>query len=169
VVAAVLISVTLLTACDKKPNDPAASATADAPAPSLAGPAENSTAPLPAPEVLTDVLYKLADTSIPGEQKVPLVEAATADQGAQLDKFGKALADSGYTPLGFTATDIAWSDTSPGNVSANVTVHSENPALKNGFTFPMEFRPYFGTWQLSRKTADMLLALGSSPTPTPTR
>jgi hypothetical protein len=167
VVVAVLLSVTLLTACDKKPNDPATSATADPPTPSMAARVPAATAPLPAPEVLTDVLYKLADTSVPGEQKVPLVEGATADEGANLDKFGKALADSGLTPLGFTATDIAWSDTAPGNIAAKVTVHSENPSLANGFTFPMEFRPYFGTWQLSRKTADMLLALGSSPKPTP--
>ena len=165
-VAAALISVTLLAACDRKPNDPAASATADPPTPALAGSAPTLSAPLAAPEVLTEVLYKLADTSVPGDQKVSLVEGATADDGAQLDRFGKALADSGYTPLGFTATDIAWSDTVPGNVSAKVTVHSENPALAGGFTFPMEFRPYFGKWQLSRKTADMLLALGNSP---PTR
>lgn len=165
---AVLISVTLLTGCDKNPNDPAASATADPPTPSLAAPMSPTTAPLPAPEVLTDVLYKLADTSVPGDQKVGLVEAATADEGAQLDKFGKALTDSGYTPLGFTATDIVWSDAVPGNVAATVSVHSENPALARGFTFPMEFRPYFGKWQLSRKTADMLLVLGgSAPTPTP--
>ena len=166
-VAAALVSAILAAGCDKKPNDPAVSATADPPAPSAAGRVPGSTAPLPAPEVLTDVLYKLADTSVPGDQKVSLVEGATADEAPTLDKFGKALTDSGYTPLGFTATDIVWSETVPGNVAANVSVHSENPALAAGFTFPMEFRPYFGTWQLSRKTADMLLALGSSPTPTP--
>jgi hypothetical protein len=163
-VVAALISVTAFAACDKTPNDPAATATADPPVPMRAGPVPE--AALPAPEVLTEVLYKLADTSVPGEQKVSLIEGATADEGAQLDKFGKALADSGYTPLGFIATDIAWSDTVPANVSAKVTARSENPALAGGFTFPMEFRPYFGKWQLSRKTADMLLALGSTP---PTR
>jgi hypothetical protein len=104
--------------------------------------------------------------TVPGAQKVSLVEGATTDDGAQIDRFGKALADSGYTPLGFTASDIAWSDAVPGDVAAEVTVHSENPALKGGFTFPMEFRPYFGTWQLSRRTADMLLTLGT-PTPPP--
>ncbi|MBV8929034.1 MAG: hypothetical protein JO152_07915, partial [Mycobacteriaceae bacterium] len=163
--AAALFSVTLVAACDKKTNDPAVSATADAPNPALAGSAPGSSAALPPPEALTEVLYKLADTSVPGDQKVSLVEGATADEGAQLDRFGKALADSGYTPLGFTATEIAWSDTVPGDVSAKVSVHSENPALSGGFTFPMEFRPYFGTWQLSRKTADMLLALGNSAPP----
>ena len=164
-IAPAVISVTLLAGCDKKPNDPAASATADPPTQTMAGSLPGSSAPLPAPEVLTEVLYRLADTSVPGAQKVSLVEGATADDAAELDRFGKALTDSGYTPLGFTATDIALSDAVPGDVSAKVTVHSENPALAGGFTFPMEFRPYFGTWQLSRRTADMLLALGNSAPP----
>ena len=129
------------------------------------------TAPLPPPEVLTDVLYKLADTSVPGAQKLNLIEGATADSSAQIDKFGKALQDNQYTPLGFTAENIAWSDTDLGNVTADVTVHSQNPALGGGFTFPMEFRPFQGGWQLSRTTADILLTLGqssaSSPAPAP--
>ena len=164
-VAAVVMSATMLAGCANKP-DPAVSATADAPTQALAGQAPGATAPLPTPEALTEVLYKLADTSVPGGQKVSLVEGATADDGAKLDNFGKALSDSGYTPLDFTATDIEWSDTVPGNVAAKVTVHSQNPALASGFTFPMEFRPYLGSWQLSSKTADMLLALGGAPTPT---
>jgi hypothetical protein len=168
VVAAALIAAVAAAGCGKQHPDPAATVTADKPTPPAgAGP---SPAPLPAPEVLTDVLYKLADTSVPGAQKIDLIEGATADEAAQLDKFGKALQDSGYTPLGFTATDIAWSNAVPGNIATQVTVHSENPALAGGFTFPMEFRPYFGRWQLSRRTADMLLTLGNSPavTPTPT-
>jgi hypothetical protein len=165
VVVAALIAAMLVTGCDRKRPDAAASATADQPIPATAGfvPA----APLPPPEVLTEVLYKLADTSVRGADKVSLVEGATKDEGTQLDRFGKALADSGYTPLGFTADDIAWSDTVPGNVATKVTVHSENPALAGGFTFPMEFHPYFGAWQLSRRTADMLLALGNNPPPPP--
>lgn len=164
VVAAVLMAAVLLSGCGKKPSETAVSATADQPTPVAAAP---PAAPLPAPEVLTDVLYKLADTSVPGDQKLGLVEGATADEAAQLDKFGKALQDSGYTPLGFTAADITWSDTTPGSVAAQVTVHSENPAMARGFTFPMEFTPYFNDWQLSRKTADMLLTLAKAPTPTP--
>jgi hypothetical protein len=154
----------LFAACDKKPGNPAASATADRPTAAAGAPLP---APLPAPVVLTDVLSKLADTTVPGAQKVSLVEGATADESVQLDRFGKALVDSGYAPLRFTASDIAWSDAVPGDVAAQVTLHSDNPALGSGFTFPMEFRPYFGTWQLSRRTADMLLALGNSPSPTP--
>jgi hypothetical protein len=166
VVAVVVMSATMLAGCANKPTDPAVSATADAPTQALAGQAPGATAPLPTPEALTGVLDKLADTSVPGAQKVSLVEGATADEGAKLDQFGKALNDSGYAPLDFAATDIAWSGTVPGNVAAKVTVHSQNPALASGFTLPMEFRPYLGSWQLSSKTADMLLALGGAPTPT---
>jgi len=122
---------------------------------------------LPPPEALTDVLYRLADASVPGEQKVALVEGATSPDADKLDKFGKALQDSGYTPLGFTAENIAWAANPPGNVTSDVTVHSQNPAMSNGFTFPMEFAPYQGGWQLSRPTAEMLLALGNSAEPTP--
>jgi hypothetical protein len=169
-VLAVIAAALLITACDKKPSESAVSATVDQPTPSAFARVPGATVPLPPPEVLTDVLYKLADTGVPGTEKASLVEGATADEAAQLDKFGRALQDSGYTPLGFTANDIAWSDSAPGSVAAQVTVRSENPALARGFTFPMEFRPYMGKWQLSRKTADMLLTLGSSapPSPTPT-
>jgi hypothetical protein len=132
-------------------------------------------AALPAPEALTDVLYRLADTSVPGDQKVPLVEGATNEDGPRLDKFGKALQDSGYTPLGFTAENIAWASSPAGDVTADVTVHSKNPAMTSGFTFPMEFKPAAGgTWQLSKTTADILLtfdqnpATPTSPSPTPT-
>lgn len=124
--------------------------------------------PLPPPEALTDVLYRLADTSVPGAEKTDLVEGAPGAE--QLDKFGKALADSGYTPVGFTAENIAWATDSPGNVTSDVTVHSQNPAMANGFTFPMEFTPLpQGGWQLSKTTADILLTYNQNPaTPTPT-
>jgi hypothetical protein len=144
------------------------SATSTTPPSAIAAPTPE--APLPPPEALTDVLYKLADTAIPGDQKVPLVEGATNDDAAKIDKFGKALADSGYTPLGFTAVNIAWASNPPANVTADVTVHSQNPAMTNGFTFPMEFKPLpGGRWQLSRTTADILLTYNQNPAmPTPT-
>jgi hypothetical protein len=123
--------------------------------------------------LLTDVLYKLSDTSVPGAQKVSLVEGATVDDAGKFDQFGKALQDSGYTPLSFTADGMAWSDSTPGNVVAQITVHSESPGLARGYTYPMEFKPSVGTWQLSRQTADILLNLGNgaaaSPAPTPPR
>jgi hypothetical protein len=126
--------------------------------------------PLPPPEALTDVLYRLADASVPGALKTDLVEGATNNDAEKLDKFGKALQDSGYTPVGFTAENIAWAASSPGNVTADVTVHSQNPAMTNGFTFPMEFKPDpHGGWQLSKTTADILLTYNQNPaTPTPT-
>ena len=119
------------------------------------------TTPPPAPEVLTDILGKLADPTIPGANKVNLVEGATPESGATLDKFTNALRDNGYLPMTFNANDIAWSDKNPANVMANVVVHTARP--NNGtFTFPMEFTPFQGGWQLSRRTAETLLALGNS-------
>jgi hypothetical protein len=128
-------------------------------------------APLPPPEALTDVLGKLADPNVPGGNKVNLIEGATPESGATIDKFTNALRDGGYLPMTFTATDIAWSDKNPSNVAATINVKTSHE--KNlGFTFPMEFTPFQGGWQLSKKTAEMLLALSnstpSSSTPAPT-
>ena len=119
------------------------------------------------------MLYRLADVNVAGADKVGLVEQSTPDDAAALDKFGRALADYGFIPLDFEATDLAWSTSAPGNVVATITVTT--PAT-NGpgkrFSFPMEFTPHGTDWQLTRHTADMLLELGSSaspaPTPTPT-
>jgi hypothetical protein len=165
VVAVLFVCVPVLGACGGKSHHDASVTASPTATPSAAAPAP--AAPLPPPEALTDVLYKLADTSVPGAQKINLIEGATADNAGQIDKFGKALQDNQYTPLGFTAENIAWSDTDPGNVTADVTVHSENPALGGGFTFPMEFRPFQGGWQLSRTTADILLTLGQNQASTP--
>ncbi|TAM67347.1 hypothetical protein [Mycobacterium sp.] len=120
------------------------------------------TAPLPPPEALTDVLTRLADPNVPGAAKVSLVEGATPESAATLDKFTNALRDNGYLPMTFTANDIAWSDKNPSNVKASIAVHTAQANNAN-FTFPMEFAPFQGGWQLSRRTAEMLLALGKSP------
>jgi hypothetical protein len=169
VATAVLACVPALAACARD-SHPAASesSSASATSSSVPGAPPPGTA-LPAAETLTDVLYRLADASVPGDQKVPLVEGATNDDAAKLDKFGKALADSGYTPLDFRVENIAWASSPPGNVTADVTVHSQNPAMTNGFTFPMEFKPApGGAWQLSKTTADILLTFNENPaTPTP--
>src|SRR5258708_16615619 len=53
------------------------------------------TAPLPAPEALTDVVARLSDPAVPGSDKVNLVEAATPETAGNLDKFGNALRDGG--------------------------------------------------------------------------
>jgi hypothetical protein len=139
--------------------------------PSAAAPgAPGPNAELPAPEALTNVLYKLADPAVPGDQKVGLVEGATPDDAATFDKFGKALADSGYLPLDITAQNIAWATDSPRNVTTDVSLASKNQGGQ-GFTFPMEFTPTpQGGWQLSRTTASILLTFGqNTPKPTPPR
>jgi hypothetical protein len=168
VAAALFVCAPTIVACGNDTH-PAAQEQSSTSTPSSAIAGSPQAAPLPPPEALTDVLYKLADTSIPGDQKVPLVEGATNDDAAKIDKFGKALADSGYNPLGFTAVNIGWASNPPDNVTADVTVHSQNPAMTNGFSFPMEFKPSpGGGWQLSRTTADILLTYNQNPaTPTP--
>lgn len=127
--------------------------------PSLSTTAAPAVAPLPAPEAIVDVLTRLSDPDLPSAQKVGLVQTATGDSIPLLDKYTIALRDSGYLPMSFTADHLAWSDQTPTDVTANVTISSAN---KRVFTFPMEFTPSQGGWQLSRKTADMLLAFGDS-------
>jgi hypothetical protein len=149
--------------------DPAASVEEQTPgAQQSVSPPAPEIAPLPPPEALTDVMVKLADPDVPGAQKVGLVEYATPDDAAALDKFGHALRDSGYTPLSFEARDLNWAKDQAGNVTATIVVKTANPQ-SGDFTFPMEFSPSQGSWQLTRETADMLLALGQEPAPTPTR
>ncbi|BBY20098.1 hypothetical protein [Mycobacterium stomatepiae] len=124
------------------------------------------TAPLPVPEALVEVLNRLVDPNVPGVNKVNLVEGATPESAANLDKFVNALRDNGYLPMTFAANNVAWSDKNPANVVATVGVKTpKGPA--GAFTFPMEFAPFQGGWQLSRRTAEMLLALGNSPVQAP--
>ncbi|HJT95433.1 MAG TPA: hypothetical protein VJ777_26430 [Mycobacterium sp.] len=125
--------------------------------------------PLPPPTALTDVMARLADVNVPGADKVALVEYATADDAAALDRFGRALRDGGFTPLTFEATDLTWSQAHPGNVVANIIIKTANRQAGGDFTFPMEFSPTHGSWQVTRQTADMLLQLGQEPTATPPR
>lgn len=117
-------------------------------------------APLPTPEALTDVLYRLADVNVAGAQKVALVERATVNDAAALDTFSQALRDGGYVPLTFEARDLAWSQVEPGNVVATVVVKGPTPRPGGDFSFPMEFSPANGSWQMTRHTADLLLQIG---------
>jgi hypothetical protein len=138
-------------------------------------PPEPTAAALPTPDALTDVLYRLADPAVKGTDKLQLVEATTIDDAATIDKFAAALRDGSFNPPTFTATAIRWSDRRPDDALASINVTTSNPANPGGFTFPMEFRQDKGGWQLSRETANMLLAFGNarggsgpvSPTPTP--
>ena len=173
VLSAVAIAAALgLGACggDDAPGSPAAIET---PPPITKPPAAPTSAapsadPLPPPTALTDVMARLADPSIPGAEKVGLVEYATADDTAALDRFGRALRDGGFMPVTFEATDLTWSQANRGNVVASVTIKTASKQDGGNFTFPMEFSPTHGAWQLTRQTADMLLQLGQEPTATPT-
>ncbi|WP_263998560.1 hypothetical protein [Mycobacterium yunnanensis] len=129
-------------------------------------PALPTVAPLPSPDQLTGVLYRLADPTVPAEQKVALVQYATADDVPALKNFGEALVASGFAPLTVDATDLRWAG-EPGHVVATVTIGSPDPQVRP-FTFPMEFAPVRDTWQLSKRTADQLLPLvGATPPPPP--
>lgn len=145
------------------------------PLPSSTTPVQTSlnVAPLPPVDALTGVLYRLADPSVPPEQKVALIEHATTEDQAEIASFTKALADNGFNPLTVTATDLAWSANHPGNVVATVTLSSAT-APGNKFTYPMEFSPQGTTWQLNRQSANLLLnpgkpagAGGPAPAPAP--
>ena len=161
--AATALAAVGLSACSSPHPKTGSSAASSLPPASSSQVAAPVTAPLPPPEALTDVLTRLADPNVPGASKVNLVEGATPESAATLDKFTAALRDNGYLPMTFNANDIAWSDKNPSNVKATIAVHTAQANNAN-FTFPMEFAPFQGGWQLSRHTAEMLLALGNSPT-----
>ena len=65
--------------------------------PGASKPSLPTVAPLPPADQLAGVLYRLADTSVPADQKVGLVQYATADDEPALKNFGEALADNGFT------------------------------------------------------------------------
>jgi hypothetical protein len=136
--------------------------------PTVPAPPTDTGAPLPAPTTLTDVMSRLADPNIPGTDKIGLVEYGTPPDAAALDRFAKALHDSGYAPVTFAAADLTWAQDQTGNVIANVTINAANPQVGKDLKIPMEFSPQQDSWQLTRKTTDLLLQLGPKPTATPT-
>ncbi|MCB1291858.1 MAG: hypothetical protein H6521_16590 [Mycolicibacterium sp.] len=125
-----------------------------------AGPPPADSGPLPAPEALADVLYRLADPNIPGNEKLPLVQDATGPDAAALDTFATALRDNGFSPMTITASDIAWSPEQPGDVLATVEFAAADTDDPEGFSFPMGFRRTDAGWQLTRDTAEELFAIG---------
>jgi hypothetical protein len=148
-------------------GDDGRSAQPASPAPrTTAAEAAPPVAPLPAPEALADVLYQLADPSIPVQRKIGLLQYGTVADEPALQNFGEALAANGFAPLTVTVTDLAWAG-QPGDVVANVTIGSTAPAARP-FTYPLQFSPLRDTWQLTRRTADQLLPLVSATPPTPT-
>jgi hypothetical protein len=123
-------------------------------------------APLPPPDELAKVLYRLADPAVPGSQKLNLVEGATPDSAAVFDQFANALLNGGFAPMKVDVRDVAWSDRDPADVVANVNVSSPNPHGPK-FAFPMEFTPTQGGWQLSARTANVLFAYSPAPVALP--
>lgn len=118
---------------------------------------------LPSPQALSDLVARLADPAVPGTDKLPLVENSTAADVAALDTFAAALRDSGFTPVSVRASDIVSSR--PGDVVATINVTGADSgagAGGSGFSFPMEFRRVGNGWQLTRQTAEMLLAFGNA-------
>lgn len=139
--------------------------------PAIAAPPSptETTAPLPSPDALTGVMDRLTDPGVPGTNKLDLIQNATPDDAATLDTFTKALRESGFMPLSFEARDMSWAPSQPGSVSANIVVKSAAAQPGRDFTFPMDFIPANGSWQLSRQTADMILKLGQQSMATATR
>ena len=160
-----------LTGCADEPNRTLPPLETPAPItkpPTVAPPQVSaSTAPLPPPTALTDVMVRLTDANIPGPEKLDVIEMGTPDDAAAMDKFAQALRDGGYTPTTFEAADLRWAEGRKGNVVALVTIRTAN-AEAGDFTFPMEFRFADNHWQLTRQTADALLQLGDAPPATPT-
>ena len=122
--------------------------------------------PLPAPEALGDVMSRLADPAVSGADKLTLIQNTEPTDGAALDKFTTALRDTGFTPVTVSASEIRWSDNHPGNVLATIKVNGPDPGPREAnageFSFPMEFGRTGTSWQLTRETADMLLAFGNA-------
>jgi hypothetical protein len=167
--AATIVAALSLSGCSR--DEQGASPKAEpAPTASLTSTAAAQIAPLPRPEDLAGVLYRLADPSVPGSQKLNLVQGATPDNAAVLDQFATALLNGGFAPMKFEVRDVAWSDRDPADVVANVNISSPTPGVAK-FSFPMEFTPYQGGWQLSARTANVLLAFRTAqvapPAPTP--
>lgn len=165
--AATIVAALGLSGCS---SDERGGATSSHPAPTAASVRSTAqVAPLPPPEALAGVLYRLADPAVPGSQKLNLVQGATPDNAPIFDQFANALLNGGFAPMTVDVRDLAWSDRDPSDVVANVNVTSPDPRGPR-FSFPMEFTPYQGGWQLSARTADVLLAYSPAPpAPTPGR
>ena len=165
--SAVLSAVTAVAAlsvcgCAGPAAMPPTAATAPA-APTVAAPPADL-GPRPAPEALAAVLYRLADAGIPGPDKLALIQTTTPADTAALDAFGTALRDGGFAPITISASDIRWSEPHRGHVLATITITGADPVDAGEFALPMEFQPGAGGWQLTRETADMLLAFGNART-----
>ena len=159
---AAIAAVLGLPGCSNDEDDSTPSSAPPSTSASSTSTAAPQAAPLPPPDALTGVLYRLADAAVPGPQKLNLVEGATPESAGVFDQFANALLNGGFAPVKFDARDINWSDRDPVDVVANVDVNTSR-AKGPHFAFPMEFKPYQGGWQLSARTADVLLAVRTDP------
>jgi hypothetical protein len=164
---AAIVAVLGLPGCSSEEDDSSPQTAAPSTMVSPSAAAAPQAAPLPAPDALAGVLYRLADPAVPGAQKLNLVEGATPESAGVFDQFANALINGGYTPVKFDVRDVNWSDRDSADVVANVAVSSSSPRGPR-FAFPMEFKPYQGGWQLSARTGDVLLAFRSDTADPPT-
>lgn len=111
-------------------------------------------------------MARLADPAVPGDQKITLIEHGTPAEAPGLDRFAVALRDNAALPVTFEVRNLAWSQSAPGNVVATMVVRTANPQ-GGEFSYPMEFAPADGSWQLTRQTADLLLQLDAGANPGP--
>jgi hypothetical protein len=151
------------------PAPPAASPTVEtSPTPSVGLPAPAPPAPggppLPPDTAFIDVMNRLVDPAVPGDQKIVLIQNGTPEEAAGLDRFVTALRDNGSFPLTFEARDLVWSQAQPGDIVATVIFHPANPQT-GAFTYPMQFAPSGDSWQLTRQSADQLLDVTPASTP----
>ncbi|TRW78959.1 hypothetical protein FK535_23425, partial [Mycolicibacterium sp. 018/SC-01/001] len=164
--AATIVAAFALGGCAPTSAPPAATTVETSPPPSAGIPAPAPPAPggppLPQPSALTDVLARLSDPAVPGDQKISLIENGTPAEATGLDRFATALRDNGALPLSFDARDLGWAQNGAGDVVATVTITLANPPGAQ-FTYPMLFAPQGGSWQLTRQTADQLLTLDAAP------
>ena len=159
--AATIVAALSLSGCSEHAEPKSAQSPFEQSSTALAPPGPTATA-LPSPDALTDVLYRMADPAVKGIDKLQLVESTTPDDAAAIDKFAAALRDGGFTPLTLTASEIRWSDRQPGDALASINITTPDPGNQGNFTFPMQFHQDKGAWQLSRETANMLLAFGNA-------
>lgn len=113
---------------------------------------------LPTADQLSNVLYRLADPSVPFANKSGLVEGGIGPMEARLaDHQLQKAAKKGQLPLSFTVSDIA--PAGPGAATADVAV--SGPKITAPVTEHVTFVDQ-GGWMLSRGSAMSLLQAASA-------
>jgi hypothetical protein len=123
--------------------------------------------PLPEAAALTDVVARMSDPAVPGTDKLGLIDGSSAADASAMDGFAKALSDNHLLPLTVTATDLAWSESTTGVVTATVTITGAGSSPDAPFSYPMEFVPAGDGWRLSRQSANQLFSTASPGSPEP--